>query len=85
MSMNDLLSNTNLTHYGESLTTDSEAYLSDVAKLEYLFTHHGGTLAKRNYDDGLSSDTSWIWAWEGAIDSGEYVSGINGAFPCPYP
>lgn len=75
MSMNDLLSNTNLTHYGESLTTDSEVYLSDIAKLEYLFTHHGGTLAKRNYDDGLSDDTSWIWAWEGAIDSGEYVSG----------
>lgn len=75
MSMNDLLSNTNLTHYSESLTTDSEVYLNDVAKLEYLFTHHGGTLAKRNYDDGLGSDTSWIWAWEGAIDSGEYVSG----------
>ncbi len=75
MSMNDLLADTNLTNYSEALTVDSEVYLNDVAKLTYLFTHHGGTLAKRNYDDGLSGDTSWIWAWEGAIDSGEYVSG----------
>lgn len=75
MSTNELLANTGLTGYSEALTVDNEVYLNDVTKLTYLFTHHGGTLAKRNYDDGLSGDSAWIWAWEGAIDSGEYVSG----------